>query len=67
VALGCTDDPAEGDGYYCVPHRAAVSGDPPAPCCVFCPSPLAGGDTIACPDHRRQMDLIPMPWEAAHA
>ena len=32
--------------------------------CVFnCRALLAEGDRIACPEHRRQLDTTPRPWE----
>lgn len=31
--------------------------------CVFCDDPVAGGDVLACEEHRARLDATVMPWE----
>jgi hypothetical protein len=33
--------------------------------CTWCAEPVAAGDKVACPEHRRRLDQTVMPWETA--
>lgn len=61
LAGGCGQNAV--DIAYCADHRRMADDGTLWLRCVNCSSPVAPNNPLACAEHQRQMDAIPMPWE----